>query len=159
MSAISKKNIQEVIPIPRNLSNNQKIELGRRIILEIQKRTKRGIDKNGSSFGNYAKGSEKSGPIDLHSTGDMLVELDVLETTNSSITIGYELDHPNAGQVNGNVTGEYGNSKPVTKARDFIGLPVKSLKLIIEEVRSELPAEGIESASNSLIDSILGRLL
>lgn len=154
----TKKNIQESIPIPTSLTEAQKEEVGKRIVDEIRDRTGRGIDKNGRSFPKYSKEYDKSGTPDLHLTGDMLADLDVLTITGSSVVVGYDVGHPDAGQVEGNTIGSYGQpSANPKKARDFIGLPKKVLKIIIEEVRNDPNFQETTASTGALIDRILGR--
>lgn len=153
-----KKNIQESIPVPRSLTELQKEELARRILVEVRDRTSRGIDKNGKSFPKYSKEYDKSGTPNLELTGDMLAELDIVNITGSSIVIGYDTGHPDAGQVEGNTIGSYGQPKAnSSKARDFIGLPTKRVNLIIEEIKNDPDFTEIEEEKQSIIGNILGR--
>ncbi len=154
-----KKNIQESISIRRSLSMNQKIELGKRIVEEVRDRTERGIDKNGKRFVPYSKDSEKKGTPNLASTGDMLIELDVINISGSSITIGYETDFSEAGQVEGNVIGSYGQSKGnSSKARDFIGLPQKVVNILTEELLNDPEFKEERVQRESIVSSILNRI-
>lgn len=166
MSAISKKNIQSSISIPSGLSNEFREELSRRIVEEIRDRTERGIDRNGKRFKAYSKSYKesldfknagKSNTVNLSSTGDTLAELDVLSISNNSIIIGYDMDHEDAGKVNGIVTGEFGNSNPVTSGRDFIGLPDKVVRRLIAEISSEPEFTQTREESDSRIQSLLSR--
>ena len=46
--------------------------------------------------------------------------------------IGFESGYDGLGKVEGNVLGTYGNSKPVTKGRDFLGLTKDELNNILK---------------------------
>lgn len=164
MTAISKKNIQEKIPIPSGLSSRFKDELGARILEEVRARTGRGIDKNGKNFKKYSesykdsldfKNAGKSLTVNLESTGDMLAELDIISIGSTSITIGYKLEHEDAGKVQGNVLGEYGNDKPVTRPRDFIGLPSTVVNRIIAQMRTEPEFREVREDQDTRVKGIL----
>lgn len=165
--AVSKKNIQERIDIPSGLNEDQRIELGRRIIEEVQTRTSKGIDKTGKAFPAYSKeykasvdfkNAGKSSKVNLESTGDMLAELEVLNVGATSILIGYETGDSLAGQVEGNTIGSFGQkSGNPRKARDFIGLPQKTVKLLVEEVVSDPQFGTTRTKTDSIISSILSR--
>tara|TARA_B100001971_G_C18266422_1_gene593064 strand:+ start:1430 stop:1945 length:516 start_codon:yes stop_codon:yes gene_type:complete len=165
MSKIKKKHIQTRIDIPRDLTPRQRELLAEKIVRKIRERTKEGKSATGRPFKGYSKEYKesldfklagKSDTVDLRSTGDMLSELDVLSINNRYIMVGYEKDHPDAGKVQGNVTGEYGNDKPVTRPRDFIGLPKKWVEILAAEVRLELP--DFEEEKTSVIANILSRI-
>lgn len=165
MSAIKKKNIQTRIDIPSGLTPEQRELLGEKIVDKIRERTKDGLSATGRPFKGYSKEYKesldfkiagKSSTVDLSSTGDMLAELDVIKNNNRYILVGYEKDHPDAGKVQGNVTGEYGNPRPVTRPRDFIGLPKKWVDILAEEVKLELP--NFEDEKKGVIANILSRL-
>lgn len=154
--AVSKKNIQETIPIPSSLSPAQKQELGNRIIEEVQSRTKRGISKTNSPFPKYSKDYHKSGTPDLTETGDMLIELDIIKISDDSITIGYDTGHADAGKVEGQTIGSYGQSSGnPSKARDFIGLPAKVINILVAEVKADGEDES-RSAAEDTASRILG---
>lgn len=164
---VSKKNIQEQITIPVDLSTEFKEELGRRMLEEVRDRTNRSIDKNGKSFAKYSKDYKdsldfkiagKSSKVDLQQTGDMLAELDVIVIGGSSITIGYPLGHEDAGKIEGNTIGSFGKpSGNASKARDFIGLPQKVVNRLVAEMRQEPEFQEVRSERDSLISNILGR--
>ena len=165
MSKIKKKHIQTRIDIPKGLTPAQRELLGEKIVRKIRERTKEGMSATGRPFKGYSKEYKesldfklagKSDTVSLSSTGDMLAELEVLKNNNRYILVGYEVDHPDAGKVQGNVTGEYGNDKPVTRPRDFIGLPKKWVEILAEEVKLELP--DFEEEKTSVIANILSRI-
>lgn len=166
---VSKANLQETINIPSGLSPQFKEELGRRIVSEIQDRTAQGIDKNSKPFKSYSKPytdsrefeiSNKSNKVNLEQTGDMLAELSVISIGSSSIVIGYPVGHEDAGKIEGNVIGSFGKkSGDPSKARDFIGLPDKVVKRLIEEMKNEPQYREEREETNQIIQGILGRFL
>lgn len=155
-----KNNIQETINIPPSLSQEFRTELGRRIVEEIRERSRRGIDKNSNTFKSYASDGDQSGTPNLSSTGDMLAELDVISIQSSTITIGYDVNHELAGQVEGNTIGSYGQPTGNSKyARDFIGLPSNIVTRIVQEIKQEPNFRETRASQDSTISNILGRLL
>lgn len=164
---VVKKNIQEPITVPSDLSSEFKTELSKRIVEEVRARTKRGIDKNGKQFKSYSKEYKdsldfqlagKSSSVNLTSTGDMLAELSVITIGDSSITIGYPLGHEDAGKVEGSVIGSYGQSSGnPSKARDFIGLPKSIVDRLVAEMRTESRFQEDRSDREGRIAGILGR--
>lgn len=169
-SRILKRHVQTRINLPSGLSDEQIDLIADRILRRIRERTKSGIDKNSKPFQGYSKNytnsldfknAGKSGRVTLSSSGDMLAELDVVKKGRTYIIIGYEVGSDYAGQVQGNVTGEYGNSKPVTKGRDFLGLPQKEIDSIIDEVKADSRFQELSNTYNqskSITDSIMQAL-
>lgn len=63
----------------------------------------------------------------------MLGSLEELTDRSGAITIGYEKDNKELnGKVEGNRRGTYGQKKPVTKPRDFLGLSQTALERILK---------------------------
>ncbi len=165
MSSIKKHNVQTRIDIPRDLSPQQRELLAQKIVQKIKDRTREGFSATGRPFKGYSKKYKesldfkiagKSDQVDLSLTGDMVADLDVLSINNRYIVVGYDMDYPDIGKVHGNVTGEYGNDKPVTSKRDFIGLPQKWVTILAEETRQEVPS--LQSETDVAVNSILSRL-
>lgn len=113
------------------------------MIDHIVERTQRGYDKNGKRFASYSKSyrgsldyklARKSGVVNLTASEEMLGSLQELNDRSGSITIGYPKgDDELNGKVEGNRLGTYGNKKPVTKPRDFLGLTDGALKRILNK--------------------------
>ncbi len=165
MSSIKKSNVQTKIDIPRDLNPEQRELLARKVVQKIKDRTREGISASGRPFKSYSKAytdsfdfkiAGKSSTVDLSLTGDMVADLDVISLTDSHIVVGYEMDYEDIGKVHGNVTGEYGNTIPVTSRRDFIGLPKKWVEILAEETRQEIPS--LQSETDTAVASILSRL-
>lgn len=163
-------NTQTTIGIPSGLSESNKETLARNMVDEIKKRSRSGIDRYGVGFKPYSKEykavSGKS-KVDLTETGDMLSELDVISIDDDSITIGYKSGHELEGQVEGNQIGSYGRSPNADKARKFIGLPSKTVDLLVAELPVEedktveeevTEIEIKEKRTDAIIGSIFGRM-
>ena len=76
---------------------------------------------------------KKGSTVNLTMTEEMLGSLDLLTERNGSLTIGYEKGDEINGKVEGNRLGTYGNPKPVTKPRDFLGLSQTALNNILRK--------------------------
>lgn len=129
------------IEIPRGYSPAQREEIGQRIIeFIIERDVGLNQDKNSRSYKEYTKAYAKekgSSDVTLQDTGDMHANLQVLKTYSNYITIGYDKDYQGMGKVEGNRKGTYGNKKPVTKARDFLGITKNSLNQILKEFKRD----------------------
>ena len=82
-------------------------------------------------------GKNKKKP-DLQLSGDMLASIRLLKDRRDEITIGFlASDKENNGKAEGNMLGTYGTKKPdPDKARRFLGLTPREIKLIIQEVQN-----------------------
>ena len=134
-----------VIQIPKGYSSSQRQQIAFDIIEQIQRRTSRGIDKDGNRFASYTpeyakeKGSKK---VDLFLEGDMMVQLTLLTHRTGSVTIGYPSGDDINDKVEGNRLGTYGQSSPIQgKARDFLGITEQELSRILENYKPEFGRE------------------
>lgn len=103
----------------------------------------KGKDKDGNAFQGYSKGYKKSldfkiagksSLVNLTLSKEMLSELDLISTDSESLLIGYDKNDSDLnGKVEGNRLGTYGNKKPVTKPRDFLGIADEDLKKILKK--------------------------
>ncbi len=157
MTIKSKNNIQKSISIPSKYDSSARARIGELMLDQILKRTKAGVSTNGTAF-KYVKGSPHVGH-NLKESGDMLIELDVVNTTSGSITVGYaNTSTLEANQAEGNQIGSYGGSANSSVAKPFIGISNDELDLILnkydQEVSSSPTEEGI---TESFISSILSR--
>lgn len=166
--AVKKKNIQFKVNIPRGLPSEIREEIGARIIEFVQSRTSKGLDKDNKAFPKYDKEYKesqdfkavgKTSKVNLRLSGDMMDSLDVVNTKDGELTIGYDLGDEVAGRVEGNVIGSYGDKVGhPDKARDFLGIKDSRLELIIEEVLTETaPTNITDDVTESVISSILSR--
>lgn len=165
------KYIQNKISCPREFSEEQRNTLGQLIIEQIRENCLNGIDANGKSFVKYSKSyyesldfeiADKSkNEVNLTLTGDMLASLELISNGDGYIIIGYPEGSEFAGQVEGNQRGTYGRSSPISgKARPFIGIPGKQLKILIAKVDSMNPPEFKKRDKvSSIVDAILRRFV
>jgi phage gpG-like protein len=131
------------IEIPRGYSPEQRQQIGERIIeFIIERDVGLNQNKNSRKYKEYSKeyadekGTSKSN-VTLQDSGDMHANLKVLKTYSNYITIGYDKDYDGMGKVEGNRKGTYGNKKPVTSPRDFLGITKNSLNQILKEFRRD----------------------
>lgn len=105
------------------------------VIDRIIERTESGIDKSGHRFKGYSaaykKATGKSDPPDLKLTGDMLANIDIIDKSPQTITLGFPDETENAKA--------YNHTEGITvPRRDFFGLPKKELAAIASQFREEL---------------------
>lgn len=157
---VAKKHLQTSIYIPRGYTDTQRELIGKHIIERIRQRTKSGINKDGNPFPGYTKTYAKmkgQDNVDLTLTDDMLTELSIISHKPGEIVIGYPLDHPDAGKVEGNSIGSYGQPTPnPAKARPFIGISQAEKDIILAKVEQ---ASGVEAEKSKFLDTFINRLL
>lgn len=134
---------KETIEIPSYYTEEEATAIALEVLDRIIERTKKeNLDRNNRKFTPYSKSYSESldfniagkskNSVDLTMTGDMLSSLKVLKVRKGAIEIGYEKGDPINGKVEGNRLGTYGNQKPVTKPRDFLGIHKDDLRKIYE---------------------------
>lgn len=110
------------------------------MIKEIIDRSQSGIDREGRRFPAYTKLYEKfkgQKNVDLTLNDEMLAAIRLLNHSNGEITIGFERGSRENGKAEGNILGTYGQPKPIPgKARDFLGLPNKVLKDLVNYIET-----------------------
>ncbi len=138
------------IQIPKDLTPGQRRELGDLIIEYIVARTEKGVGKDGNPWsgkkGDYSdeykdsidfKVAHKRGRVDLSLTGDMLAALEVIDSVEGKIRIGYRPGTEEEAKAEGNILGTYGQDKPIPgKARDFLGIEKSKLSEFVEYVKN-----------------------
>ena len=164
---VKKKNIQFSFDVPSGLSSIVREQIGAKVIEDIQKRTDKGLDKEGRAFPKYTKGYKESddfqaagkgSKVNLRLSSEMMDSLSLIENTDGRITVGYNKGDEVAGRVEGNVIGSYGDSTGhADKARDFLGVPAKRLRLIIREVIED--STPIDIDTGSIAEGLVGTLL
>jgi hypothetical protein len=132
----------------------------------IQARTLAGLDKNNEKFEKYTAmyAKEKGvgrGDVDLILDGEMLDSLELVSHKNGELVIGYKDPSDElAGKVEGNRRGTYGQPKPVTKPRDFLGIDEAELEILVEsyqdfeEQNGSLTQEEIEKLAEDLLEDV-----
>lgn len=119
-------------------------EIGQAILDRIVKRTSEGKDRNNKEFRGYSKEYIKSdefksfgkskGKVNLQLTGDMLGLMDIKETSQNTITIGWD-DSDEAAKAHGHITGS--KSGPKVK-RDFFGLTKDDIAIIRDKFKDDI---------------------
>ena len=136
------------------------------VIEYIKLRTKSfNVDKKNDDFSPYSEEyAAKKGQteVDLTLSGDMLDNLQGLKDSRTYIEIGYDKDYSGMGKVEGNRLGTYGNDKPVTKGRDFLGIDRKTFNELISKYkvneRERALQESIDEDLKQLTNEDLNRI-
>jgi hypothetical protein len=133
--------IQTIVKLPKYLKAEERAAIAQEIITYIQDRTTEGKDVDERKFkGGYSNSYKKSldfkvggktNKINLTLSGEMLAAIKLLDSSSGKIKIGFNEDDPEAGRVEGNQRGTYGQSKPVAEPRKFLGISDKVLKSIL----------------------------
>jgi len=129
---------KQKISIPKTFRPKERIAIATAIIERIVTRTQEGLDRNDTPFKKYSKKyAALKGvgvdDVDLVLTGEMLLDLEMVNHKNGEITIGYKSPSEElAGKVKGNRTGSYGDVPNKKKARDYLGISESDLNLIID---------------------------
>lgn len=163
-----KNNVQVKINIPKRLDSDQRIMFADLAIKEIIERTSvKKIDVNSRPFKPYSESYKesfefnqagKSNKPNLKLTGNMLFSIELIDHGDGYVTIGYDPEDEIAGQVEGNQIGSYGaKTGNPEKARKFLGLPYRVVKILVAQVESKTISRRIEAEAN-LIDGILERI-
>jgi len=155
---VKEKNIQFIVELPDGYTPRVRQAIAQEIIDHVIDRTQKGVSASGRDFKKYSKTYEKSldfkiagkkkGQIpDLTLSSDMLNSMRYLKkkSDDNTLVIGYGLDDSNAGKVEGNQIGSYGQPKANPKhARPFLGITEKELNKILDKY----PLDEIEEAKN-----------
>lgn len=156
------------IQVPLDLDANARAVIADRIIDFILKRTDKGLDKNNKPFKQYSEqyvnsldfkiaGKSKS-KVNLKLTGDMLTDLEVLDTSVTGfITIGFL---PGT-EENDKAAWQRNNTRSYFPKRDFLGITQKDLDAIVRRYKQENPLESvvdtaIQEQAQSILSGILG---
>lgn len=146
------------VSIPKGYSSDERRSIGLDIVDRIIERTKSGKDKNNEDFsGAAAKYSDsykksfdfklagKGSNVNLTLSGEMLNALEVLETSDGEITIGYRAnDKFNNDKAEGNILGSYGRDPNPSKARDFLGITGGEVETILKKY--PISGDGLSAA-------------
>lgn len=135
------------IPIPKDLTPSQRVELADLVVEHIVDRTDKGIDKDGKRFPKYSKSYIKSldfknagkseTKVNLQLSGDMLAALELLKHEKGMIRVGFERGSEENDKAEGNILGSYGGDPNPKKARDFLGIKPSKLKELIAYVKGQ----------------------
>ncbi len=138
-----KKYVQFTVKIPNGYDEADKIAIAQNILDFVRHRTAKGLDKDGNTFPKYSKQymqsldfkNAKGGntKVNLELSGDMLAANTLIKMGRASLTLGYDPKSPEAGRVEGNVRGTYGQKNPIAdKARNFLGISKEDLAKILK---------------------------
>jgi hypothetical protein len=153
MANYSKSDVQFKVSIPKGYTLQQRQEIAQLIINKIIERCDNGLDKNNRSF-KYAPDSKFDGN-NLTYTGAMLTDgLQLIATTQNSITIGYEPDTFEADKAAGNNLGTYGKDTPSAYAKPFLGISDDDLELILAQIDPDTIVD--DTKVSSFIKNFLG---
>lgn len=145
------------VNIATGIKPRDRVALSDAIINYIQNRTLDGLDKNLEPFikytSNYAKHKGVGvNDVDLTFSGDMLLDLKLLSHKNGELTIGFEKGSKSNGKAEGNIRGTYGQSAPVNKGRDFLGISDEEVDALMNNV--EIDETQFSNLSDAEIDRI-----
>lgn len=163
-------NLKTTIKIPTGLSRERKEQLAQDILSAIVLNAKLGYDKDGNRFTKYTKdyATEKGvgvRDVDLTLSGEMLDALKVIKIGRDYIDVGYDGRTKVSGKAEGNILGSYGRTPNPDKARDFLGLPEKAIKLIMqgyelteEEKKQQYVEDNLDRISRELSPAQVERM-
>jgi hypothetical protein len=162
---LSNKYTREKIKIPTSIKPRDRVRIAEVIIDHIINRSAAGLDRNNKKFKKYSKEyAEKKGvglsDVDLILSGEMLEELELVSHKNGEIVIGYKDPSDElAGKVEGNRIGSYGGEPRQSKARDFLGLPMDELEILISAYENDVDIGAREKDGGFNTTDILDELL
>lgn len=162
---MSNKYTREKIKIPTSIKPRDRVRIAEVIIDHIINRSAAGLDRNNKKFKKYSKEyAEKKGvgvsDVDLVLSGEMLEELELVSHKNGEIVIGYKDPSDElAGKVEGNRIGSYGGEPRQSKARDFLGLPMDELEILISAYENDVDIGAREKDGGFNTTDILDELL
>lgn len=143
---MANKWIQRTVEIPKDYSEDERTAIGLEIIRYIRERTLDGKGPGNKKWSgaagkysesyinslNFRIGRKSKGNVNLKLEGDMLEAMTLISQRKGKIKFGYDEGSDQAGKVEGNVRGTYGNASPISgKARDFLEITEKELSTIL----------------------------
>jgi len=157
-----------VIRIPKEYGPMERRAISNKIIDLVVRRTQSGKDINNKPFPGYTGKNKKAGKysaaytksldfktggksktkINLTLSEEMLNAIEPLSQRSGSVTIGIPGDDKrNNGKAEGNQKGTYGNKRPVTKGRKFIGISQNDLNKILKDFPIKDKETSLEKAA------------
>lgn len=146
------------IDIDERYSPEERKSIATEVIDFVISRTESGLDKDNNGFAKYSKSYAKEKGqtnVDLTFSGEMLSELSLLREKSGSIRIGYDSEYDGMGKLEGNILSTYGNDKPVTKPRNFLGITKKDLDNILDSYDLNDKESLDESVANEIAADIV----
>ena len=150
------------VKVSKKYGEAERLAIGLEVIDLIIERTAKGEDKTNTKFSGYSdayknsfdfKLSGKGSTVNLNLSGEMLGAIEVLDVKgNGEIVIGIpKSDSENNAKAEGNIKGTYGQKKPIKgKARDFMGISRKDLKVIKDKYPIKTQAERDQTRFDAL---------
>lgn len=159
--------VKTKVKIPDHLKPDERNKLSDDIINFIQERTAAGYDKNDNKFVPYtkeyaAKKHTSRSNVDLVLSGDMMLGLKLLQSKKGELTIGFDRSSNLNGRAEGNIKGTYGNSVPVTKPRDFLGIDSAMVEILADQINDNVLTDAevqnidLDAEARRLAEEILG---
>jgi len=150
------KQTKLTVKVPSFLPAEAKSDIAQRVIDYIVERTQAGNNPNNNRWARkagkytkaYAKEKGQRSPVDLEESGAMLRAIKYFKgkSKGENLTIGYTANSRQEKKARGNITGEYGQPKPISgKARPFLDILKKDLDTIIDDYIEEV-ADGEEDS-------------
>jgi hypothetical protein len=145
------------VSISPSLKPKDRVAISEAVIEYIKNRTLDGLDKNLEKFPNYTKNyasfkGVSVSDVDLVFSGDMLSDLKLLSHKSGELTIGFENGSRSNGKAEGNIKGTYGQPKPVSAPRDFLGITDIEVESLLDNLEIETEqASGLSDAEIEII--------
>lgn len=161
---MANKWIQKQIEIPTGYTEDERTAIGLEIVRYIRERTLEGKGPGNKSWSgkagkysesyikslNFRIGRKSKGKVNLKLSGDMLEAITLLDQKRGKIKYGVDEGDSEAGKIEGNVRGTYGNPDPISgKARPFLDLTKEEIQKILsrypidDDTRREKRTEAI----------------
>lgn len=132
------------LKVSKTYSKEERRAIATEVIDFIVKRSRSGgKDKNNRTFKPYSQSYKdsldfkiagKGSKVNVSLSGDMLDSIELLSQKSGNLLIGFENSTFENDKAEGNITGSYGQKSPnSSKARDFLGITNKDLKVILSE--------------------------
>lgn len=159
--------IRTKIKVPTELNKNEREKLSDEIINFIIERSQAGYDKEGKKFHPYTKDyasfkGVSRASVDLTLSSEMLESIKLLQNKKGELTIGFERGASVNGKAEGNIKGTYGQPKPVTKPRDFLGIDEAMVEILADTINDKVLTQNefenldIEQRARDIAKEILG---
>lgn len=151
------------VDIPKSFTPNERIAISKGIVDHIRERSKKHIPLGGpggkQAFPQYTKkyAEEKGvsrGSVDLILDDKMLKAMQLLSQKKGKLLIGYKNGSDENAKADGNHRGTYGKSSPIAgKARPFVGITKKDLKVIVDKFKKK-PEEEIKRIASEVVAGV-----
>jgi hypothetical protein len=154
-------NLKEIFGVDVSDMPELKQAFGQALIDHMVERTEDGLDRNGNKFQAYPKTYKesdafkafgKTSKVNLTMTGDMLGQIDIIETKGNEIKIGWRDETENAKAYNHN-TGD------TVLKRPFFGINNPDIASISKEFKPDFKKSDNDDVILGKIDKLTGFIL